>query len=55
VYIMDFRPTPCTSKRTITPTCPYIAQLAILSYKVGYKNKDEEDTTLPFTHGEIWE
>ena len=34
---------------------PYIAQLAILSYKVDYKNKDEEDTMLPFARGEIWE
>ena len=34
----------CTPERSTTPTRPlgYIAQLGILSYKGGYKDKEEE-------------
>ena len=37
------RPTPCISEHTTTPNWPYlyIAQLGILSYKGGYKDKEE--------------
>ena len=46
VYIVDFldQLRRCTPERTTTPIRPhrYIAQLGILSYKGGYKDKEEE-------------
>ena len=45
----------CTPERSTTPTRPlgYIAQLGILSYKGGYKDKEEEDNIKTAVHNSI--